>query len=127
MPNMQVLNYPSLLQGVACREVRDGEPWGLMGKAGTFPPGPLNIYRFMEFEAVSGHHDLELVAYWALLGSQNYEYHSRRQDAIDASPSQTTYRVWFDDNRTNGNWREEILLDGQSMGVIEYTVGGIGE
>jgi hypothetical protein len=35
--------------------------------------------------------------------------------------------IWFSDQRDNGNWRDQVFLDGQSLGTIEYVVGGVGE
>jgi hypothetical protein len=120
-------SHPHLVRRVACREVRNNQPWGLMGKAGTFPRGPLTICRYMEFGEAGGRHDVELVAHRAPIGSQNYARHSSRKDFIDDPTPQTSYSIWFSDRRDNGNWREQVLLDGRPLGTIEYVVGGVGE
>jgi hypothetical protein len=119
--------HPHLVRGVACLEVRNSQPWGLMGKAGTFPPGPITICRYMEFGEAGGRHDVELVAYWAPIGSQNYTQHSSRKDFIDDPTAQTSYTIWFSDRRDNGNWREQVFFDGRPLGIVEYLVGGVGE
>jgi hypothetical protein len=116
-----------LIRGVASREVRNNQPWGDMGKAGTFPSGPLQICRYMEFANVGGHHNVELVVYQAPIGSQEFKFQSRKKDFIDDSTPESSYSIWFCDQRVNGEWREEVLLDGRHFGWINYIVGGIGE
>ena len=119
--------HPYLVRGVACLEVRNNQPWGLMGKAGTFPRGPITICRYMEFGEAGGRHDVELVAHQAPVSSQNYVRHSSKRDFIDDPTPQTSCMIWFSDQRDNGNWREQVFLDGRLLGVIEYVVGGVGE
>lgn len=118
---------PGIIRAIACREVQSNEPIGTMGKMGTFPPGPIPICRFMEFANVGGHHKVELVAYRSEFGRRDYKLVSSRKDEFDDPTPGTGYRIWFSDKREDGEWREVVRLDGQDLGEITYTVGGIGE
>lgn len=123
---------PRLLRGVACRGVKHSpssgaEPQGFMGKAGTFPRGPITIYRFLEFAGVGGYHDVELAAFHRPFGKDRFVGYETEVDFIDDPTPNTGYAIWFWDKRANGEWREYIFLDGKPMGVIAYVVGGVGE
>ena len=107
--------HPYLVRGVACLEVRNNQPWGLMGKVGTFPPGPITICRYMEFGEAGGRHEVELIAHQAPIGSQNYSQHSTRKDFIDDPTPQTSYTIWFSDRRDNGNWRSKSSSTGDLL------------
>lgn len=113
---------PKVIRAAACRQVVNMEPVGGQGKAGTFGPGPQRVCRFLELAGVGGRHHVVLKAY------RNGQRHSEQKDYFDDPTSDTSYNIWFCASRDNGKWREEIFLDGKSIGEpIRYVVGAGGE
>ena len=102
-----------LLEGVACRAVRNDEP---SGKASVFYRGQERVCRFMRFGSVAGKHRVRLMAF------RNGKHEGDSMDSFADPTRQTPYKLWFCDKRRYGQWREQVILDDKLVGTITYSV-----